>query len=291
MHTHMYIHTHTHTHARTHTPPHLPSATNRMASACVVSTGAVHPSTSPGDSGLQPGMEREGKVGARAARAAWTAEENWMVPASTCGGRGRGWTSASHQVRLGVHLQRLTEQVAVCMGVRRAEEKWVMPVRGDVGKRAPTSQTEWASVCMGRAEGGGEVGDACKDPRQTSGWAAPPAPRANNAHSGERHRQGGASVPEQPTQTHRARCTTGHAGVGPCPPPTRLAPGGKVSLALPTRWSRSMAMSTNTYRQGTEVTSTGTCRRGGIKGGYNCQAMQSHAHEHTSKRKRGKGGG
>jgi len=63
---------------------HLPSATNTMASACVVSTGAVQPSTSPGDKGLQPGIDREGKEGDSATRAAWMAEENWMVPASTC---------------------------------------------------------------------------------------------------------------------------------------------------------------------------------------------------------------
>eukprot|EP00983_Pelagomonas_calceolata_P048779 1141205-Pelagomonas_calceolata.AAC.4 len=58
--------------------------------------GAVQPSTSPGDRGLQPGTDREGKEGAKADRAAWMAEENWMVPASTCGKKEHGRPHAGH---------------------------------------------------------------------------------------------------------------------------------------------------------------------------------------------------
>ena len=44
-----------------HIHPHLPSATNTMAStSSALSAGAVQPSTSPGDSGLHLGIDREG---------------------------------------------------------------------------------------------------------------------------------------------------------------------------------------------------------------------------------------
>ncbi len=43
-------------------------------------TGAVHPSTSPGDSGRHLGTAREGKEGASRCLANCTAVANWMVP-------------------------------------------------------------------------------------------------------------------------------------------------------------------------------------------------------------------
>ena len=66
---------------------HLPSATNTMASAPVPLsiTGAVQPSTSPGDSGRHLGTAREGKRAPSRCLASCMAVLNWMVPARTRG--------------------------------------------------------------------------------------------------------------------------------------------------------------------------------------------------------------
>lgn len=68
-----------------------------MASAACVMTGAVQPSTSPGDSGLHLGTASEGKRADRRCRASCTAEENWMVPA----GQRRGGADKGHAMLRG----------------------------------------------------------------------------------------------------------------------------------------------------------------------------------------------
>ena len=60
-----------------------PSATKTMASLRSTSTGAVHPSTSPGDRGFDCGTSRLGyPVVESISRTSWTADANCMVPAN-----------------------------------------------------------------------------------------------------------------------------------------------------------------------------------------------------------------
>jgi hypothetical protein len=143
-----------------------PSATNTMASAVALaavsfSTGAVQPSTSPGDNGLLCGTASAGYSVASSARTAWMALPNWMVPASASRLRTEraptpGHASAS-RARGGIAPSRPpVEAMPVPLGMRRLTWPgegscggwWRRGARGRTG--CPRTRTSWAPASHSR---------------------------------------------------------------------------------------------------------------------------------------------